>query len=224
MTTEDRILQKKTGLLLAACIFMLLTACSGEKMPEYEELTAAAPDSMELTSLQNSLIKVSYTKDDWIGQPMTDPLLVVYAETAGEEFAVNFNVRYSGDRADQMTQEDLESIQQMMEEQFPTITPKTTEMRQIQGRPVGCMEYTDAITDERIDFMLEEGEWTEEWIASIGGRETLLQIPESEVITLYAVTDGHLILYTGCYAEESHRQAVLDAMAAAVATTEWTGP
>ena len=68
---------------MAACIFMLLTACSGEKMLEYEELTAAAPDSMELTSLQNSLIKVSYPKDDWIGQPMTDPLLVVYAETAG---------------------------------------------------------------------------------------------------------------------------------------------
>lgn len=216
-------MKKKTALLLAACIFMLLTACSGEKIPEYEELTAA-PDSMELTSLQNSLIKVSYPKDDWIGQPMTDPLFVLYADTAEDEYGVNFNVRYSVDWEDQITQEDLETIRQELQEQFPAITLKTAEMRQIQGRPVGYVEYADIITDERIDSMLEEGEWTEEWIESIGGRETLLQIPESEVITLYAVTDGHLILYTGCYTEERHRQPLLDAMAAAVATTEWVGP
>ena len=85
---------------------------------------------------------------------------------------------------------------------------------------VGAMEETLSFTDETVDWMLDNGVWTEAWLEQMGGREAITAIPDTDQLLLYAVVDGQLCIYTGTYYEEGQKATVLEALTLMVQTTE----
>lgn len=215
----------RKSICLAACLLALLLTACGQTTPEYPELAELDLESMELSAQENSLVRVSYDPENWVPQPMTDPMMLVYADTLDEDFVVNFCVQYVGEYTGRLNESFLEELLPELEELYADdeTTVDLAELRQLRGEPVICIESTMGMTDARIDRMLADGTWTEAWIDSIGGREALLEV-FSHLVTVHAVTDGRLINYTGAYIDEAYKQPLLDAMATAIATTEWVGP
>ena len=68
--------------------------------------------------------------------------------------------------------------------------------------------------------MIESGAITEAQIESMGGREALLSIPETNQIQIYAVIDGNLMIYTGTFYDENSREETLDVMRIMIDTTK----
>lgn len=210
---------------LAACLLALLLTACGEKAVDYPELAEIDLESVELSSQENSLVRVSYDPEAWFAVPNTDPMMLAYADTLDEDFVVNLCVQYAGEYTGRLNETFLKEVLSELEELYADdeTTVDLAEMRQFQGEPVYYFESSMTMTDQRIDRMIADGEWTEAWIDSIGGRELLLG-SSSYLITVIAVTDGQLLNYTGAYTEEVYRQPLLDAIAVAIATTEWVGP
>lgn len=211
---------QRAGLLALLCLLLpVLTACGGNA-PEYPVL-AEIPE-VETASQENSLIRLSYDPETWIGQPMTDPLFLLYGETLEEAFSVNINVQYSGEFDRALDGKMMEELVQAIEQEHPADI-ETAQMYRVQDAPVICLESTTTITDELLDLMIAEGGWSEGWLESIGGRDVLLG-QSNRTITVYAVKEERLFIYTGSYVEEDHAQPLKEALALAVATTEWVGP
>lgn len=212
---------RRAGLLTLLCLLLpVLAACGGGSAPEYPEL-AEIPE-VETASQENSLIRLSYDPEKWIGQPMTDPMLFLYVETLGDAFSVNINVQYSGEFDRPLDEELMEELVQAIEQEHPADI-ETAQMYRVQDAPVICLESSTTITDELLDLMIAEGGWSEGWIESIGGRDVLLG-ESNRTITVYAVKEERLFIYTGSYVEERHAQPLQEALALAIATTEWVGP
>ena len=93
-------------------------------------------------------------------------------------------------------------------------------MYSYKGEPIIYIERTTKITDEMLDLMIESGAITESQIESMGGREALLSIPETNQIQIYAVVDGNLMIYTGTFYDENSREETLDVMRIMIDTTK----
>ena len=76
-----------------------------------------------------------------------------------------------------------------------------------------------SFTDETVDWMLDNGVWTEAWLEQMGGREAITAIPDTDQLLLYAVVDGQLCIYTGTYYEEEQKDDVLECMNVLIQTT-----
>ncbi len=114
----------------------------------------------------------------------------------------------------------MKSVTGEIENQASFITVGLTEMRLLNGEPVIYSEVTTSFNEETIDYMIDNGVWTEDWIDANGGREAFLAIPDTEQVYLYAVVDGNLYIYIGTYYEDADKQTVIDAMTVFIQTTE----
>lgn len=209
---------------LAACLLALLLTACGQTAVEYPELTEIDLESMELSSQENSLVRVSYDPETWIAMPNMDPLTLLYAETAAEEFSVNLTVTYTSEsskKPDEAFMKELAEEMECINGDFMTL--ELSEMRQVQGNPVVYLESALVLNDAAIDNMIAEGEWSEEWLDSLGGRDAVRGIT-CRTVNLYACVEKRAYVYTGSYYDDAQKEPLLAALATAIATTEWVGP
>ena len=215
------------AVLCAACLVLSLFAGCGstESYPAMEELlTTASVSSANLGTVSNDAVSVSYPTDAWTGMDDTDPLTVYYTETmydAGS--AVNINVQPSGTYSGKLTKKTMEQLVEALGENYPTMEIETAELRTLDGSPVIYMESVMSFTEESLDNLVESGAITEDYIESVGGRETILAIPPTDQLTIYAVHGAYLYIYTGTYYEEAQKDAVLSCMITMAQTTEEAG-
>ena len=88
-------MRKYASLLALLLCLGLLAGCGSQPAVDYPELTAPDPSAYGLESAQNSSLKVSFPKGDWVAEPNTDPLSVYYRETADSDYTVNVNAQVS---------------------------------------------------------------------------------------------------------------------------------
>ena len=208
--------------LLCILALLLLCACSsGIEEVSYPVMDAVDITGLDLTEVGNDQFKVAYPADSWTGEPDSDPLNVFLNETLDTDFAVNINIQYSGQWPSRtLDQTDLDGILSAMQEEAPFMSIGLHELRSLNGQTVIYMESDFCFTDEAIDFMLEKGGWTEEYLDEIGGREALLAIPPTKAAYVYALVDDDAFVYTATYDDDTHKQTALDAMTVMVQTTE----
>ena len=208
------------ALLLTLC---LLAGCGSQPSVDYPELPAVDTSAMDLESAQNSSIKISFPAGEWVPEPNSDPLTIVAADTAEDAASVNLNAQVSGSYSGTLSESEKDELVQSLAEQGPFMNVKLAELRSLNGEPVIYMEETVSITDDAIDWMIENGIWTETWVEQNGGRDAFLSIPDTDQVMLYAVKDGNMCIYTGSYYEESQKSGVLEALTVLVETTELLG-
>lgn len=209
---------------LAACLLALLLTACGEKAADYPELAEIDLASVELSSQENSLVRVSYDPETWIAIPNMDPLTLLYAETAAEEFSVNLAVDYVSESTEKPDEAYMKVLMLEMDRaNSDFMTVDLSEMRQVQGNPVVYLESSLILNDAAIDNMIAEGEWSEEWLDSLGGREAV-RGNTTHLVNLYVCVEKRAYVCTGCYYDDAQKQPLLEALATAIATTEWVGP
>lgn len=70
-------------------------------------------------------------------------------------------------------------------------------------------EISTTITDRLLDMAIAEGLITEEMAEQRGGREAMTSGLSSEQISIYAVSGGHVVAYTGNYYGTDGKEGVL---------------
>ena len=181
--------------------------------------TAVDTSAMELESAENSSLKVSFPKADWVAEPNTDPLTIYYAATLDEELSVNINVQLGGDDTS-ISEAYKDALVEAIGEQSPFLHVNKAQVMRLGEDPVVYLENTVTIDDATIDFMIESGVWTEDWVTEQGGREAFLAIPDTDSITLYAPCGDQMLIYTGSYYSDDQKDAVLEAMTIMAQTAE----
>lgn len=213
-------MRRHLSLLLALALCLgLLAGCGSEPSVDYPELAAVDTSAMELESAENSSLKVSFPKADWVAEPNTDPLTIYYAATLDEELSVNINVQLGGDDTS-ISEAYKDALVEAIGEQSPFLHVNKAQVMRLGEDPVVYLENTVTIDDATIDFMIESGVWTEDWVTEQGGREAFLAIPDTDSITLYAPCGDQMLIYTGSYYSDDQKDAVLEAMTIMAQTAE----
>lgn len=214
-------MRRHLSLLLALALCLgLLAGCGSEPSVDYPELAAVDTSAMELESAENSSLKASFPKADWVAEPNTDPLSVYYQETASSDQAVNINAQISSSWKGSLSESDKDDLVDSIAEEGPFMNITEAKVLSLNGSPVIYMEETLSFTDETVDWMLDNGAWTEAWLEQMGGREAITAIPDTDQLLLYVVVDGQLCLYTGTYYAAEQKALVLEAMTTMAQTTE----
>ena len=212
-------MRKYASLLALLLCLGLLAGCGSQPAVDYPELTAPDPSAYELESAQNSSLKVSFPKGDWVAEPNTDPLTIYYAATLDEELSVNINVQKSGEN-NAISEGYKDALVEAITQDTPFLHVEKAEVMSLNGQPVIYFEDSIVIDDAAIDFMIESGVWTEDWVTEQGGREVFKNaIPETDSLMLYASTDGQMYTYIGSYYSPEQKDAVLEAILIMAQTT-----
>ena len=213
-------MRKYASLLALLLCLGLLAGCGSQPAVDYPELAAVDTSAMELESAENSSLKVSFPKGDWVAEPNTDPLTIYYRETADSDYTVNVNAQISSSWKGSLSESDKDDLVDSIAEEGPFMNITEAKVLSLNGSPVIYMEETLSFTDETVDWMLDNGAWTEAWLEQMGGREAITAIPDTDQLLLYVVVDGQLCIYTGTYYEEGQKATVLEALTLMVQTTE----
>ena len=213
-------MRKYASLLALLLCLGLLAGCGSQPAVDYPELAAVDTSAMELESAENSSLKVSFPKGDWVAEPNTDPLTIYYRETADSDYTVNVNAQISSSWKGSLSESDKDDLVDSIAAEGPFMNITEAQVMRLDGDPVIYMEETLSFTDETVDWMLDNGAWTEAWLEQMGGREAITAIPDTDQLLLYAVVDGQLCIYTGTYYEEGQKATVLEALTLMVQTTE----
>lgn len=214
-------MKRKTLSVLAACLALcLLLAACGADLSAYPVMDAVALADLALEVVSNDEISVQYPAGEWTGVDGSVPLTVYYAETMDSGQAVNVNAQQSGTYSGKLTEKYLNSLLESFAETFPNMDIQLAELRTLDGKPVIYMESVMQFTNDAIDYFIEQGVWTEDYIDSVGGRDFILSIPPTDQVTLYTVKGAYLYVYTGTYYEASQKDAVLRCMTILAETTE----
>lgn len=221
---ENRNMKMKKSLLAAllGALVLLLCAC-GESQDQvnYPALDAPDLDTMTLSQVANSSVRVKYDADEWIAVPNLDPLTFYYMETSdSEDEAVNININYLGGDVNRLAEGDMADLVAGLTEAYSDLNLQVKEMRTLAGEPVIYMEGTMQMTDQMIDQLIQQGAFTQEDIDALGGREVLLAIPPTDQVYLFVNNGGDLFLCTGTYYADDQKAVVVDAMTVLARTAE----
>lgn len=178
---------------------------------EAEALEAADISALKLAEAANDALRLSYPDDAWIADQGSSPLVLYYLPTYGTEKAVNVNAQRLFECA-ALGKEELKTLSGGFESTGNYLRVQRAELLRLDGENVIYMEAVMQITDEVIDYMLNAGGWTQEWIDQNGGRDALCAIPPTEQLYLYTAKDGWLYLFVGTYYDDSQKSALLDAI------------
>jgi len=207
-------------ILTLALILSCLTACSApENTVSYPVLEAADISGIDQSvRIGSGNLTASYPTDTWTVGGVNNGLAMIFLnETYGTSSAVNINMQVNAKYSLPLTEAVMEDILKNLDGSGMTV--EVSEMRTLNGEPVIYMESITQITDEALDLMVEEGMITEDEITALGGREFLKSIPPTHTISISAIVDGWMCIYSGTYYDDAHYQPVLDAMTVLIQTS-----
>lgn len=209
---------RKKICLAAAFILVLLTGCANEA-DSYPVMEPIDSSTVALEHAEYDTLKLSFPADGWT---IIDGefLAITYDETSGTDSDVNITTQVVGKFPGKLSNKYRDNLAKAMEKNPGYLTLELMEVRSLHGAPVIYCEATAAFTEEGLDALLKAKAITEENIEAMGGREALLSIPPSYQVTMYAVIDKQLVIYTGTYYEEAQKQPVIDALTVMITTSD----
>ena len=215
---------KKRKQILAAVLCILMGALAGcgtaEQKEAYPAMELADISKMELATAESGTAKYQYAADIWTtGEEVVNSLILYEKESMNTEKPVRINVQIAGERKKALDKAFMEQVLTELKKNA-SLTVETCEMRSFDGNPVIYMENSFSFNEEVLDSMLENGVWTEEILEQAGGRETVLQMPDSRSMIVYGIVDGNLTACGGTYYEDEQKQKVADAINVMLQTIE----
>ncbi len=216
------LLMKKTVLAMLLCAALLFAAGCGGDYPELEAVDLAG---MELETGVNGAFAAQFPAGEWLYDVSSVPTVdfAVYdLETMGSETGtMNLNALISGDMSGKLRQSHLDALLENLEDaEMAGMEIKSAEMRSLNGEPVMYVENETTVTEELLDFYIENSGITGEQLAAMGGREALLNIPPTRQIQLYGVVEEKIIVVSGTYYDDASKARLLTAMTIVLQTAD----
>ena len=205
--------------MMIACavlaLALLLAACGGAA--DYPVMEPVALDSLTLASAESDTLSAQFPEEEWVFDVSMVPVdFAIYdTETLLDETGtMNINIMLSGQYSGKLKQSDLDGVVDELKnsDMADGMNIEVSEMRSLEGEPVGYIESTSTYTESMIDFYLENSGITEEQLEALGGREALLNTPPTRQIQMYAVVDGNILVVTGTYYDDAAKTRLVDTM------------
>ena len=175
--------------------------------------------ALTLDSAEKGTIRISFDSDKWLFWEQMNNLGIALTETWEVENAVNVQCLDNGEPGvSELTESHLEMILEGLSGVGDWVDIPVHELRTIEGKTVIYIETITSYTEEFLDYLVESGEYTQEWMDE--NRALLLAMPETRQIQVYSLADGHLISYVGTFYDDVYKQTVMEAITVAVQTTE----
>ena len=171
---------KKTMIACAVlALALLLAACGGAA--DYPVMEPVALDSLTLASAESDTLSAQFPEEEWVFDVSMVPVdFAIYdTETLLDETGtMNINIMLSGQYSGKLKQSDLDGVVDELKnsDMADGMNIEVSEMRSLEGEPVGYIESTSTYTESMIDFYLENSGITEEQLEALGGREALLKV------------------------------------------------
>ena len=215
---------KKTMIVCAVlALALLLAACGGAA--DYPVMEPVALDSLTLASAESDTLSAQFPEEEWVFDVSMVPVdFAIYdTETLLDETGtMNINIMLSGQYSGKLKQSDLDGVVDELKnsDMADGMNIEVSEMRSLEGEPVGYIESTSTYTESMIDFYLENSGITEEQLEALGGREALLNTPPTRQIQMYAVVDGNILVVTGSYYDDAAKTRLVDTMSILLQTVK----
>ncbi len=215
---------KKTMIACAVlALALLLAACGGAA--DYPVMEPVALDSLTLASAESDTLSAQFPEEEWVFDVSMVPVdFAIYdTETLLDETGtMNINIMLSGQYSGKLKQSDLDGVVDELKnsDMADGMNIEVSEMRSLEGEPVGYIESTSTYTESMIDFYLENSGITEEQLEALGGREALLNTPPTRQIQMYAVVDGNILVVTGTYYDDAAKTRLVDTMSILLQTVK----
>ena len=215
---------KKTMIACAVlALALLLAACGGAA--DYPVMEPVALDSLTLASAESDTLSAQFPEEEWAFEVSMVPVdFAIYdTETLLDETGtMNINIMLSGQYSGKLKQSDLDGVVDELKnsDMADGMNIEVSEMRSLEGEPVGYIESTSTYTESMIDFYLENSGITEEQLEALGGREALLNTPPTRQIQMYAVVDGNILVVTGTYYDDAAKTRLVDTMSILLQTVK----
>ena len=215
---------KKTMIACAVlALALLLAACGGTA--DYPVMEPVALDSLTLASAESDTLSAQFPEEEWVFDVSMVPVdFAIYdTETLLDETGtMNINIMLSGQYSGKLKQSDLDGVVDELKnsDMADGMNIEVSEMRSLEGEPVGYIESTSTYTESMIDFYLENSGITEEQLEALGGREALLNTPPTRQIQMYAVVDGNILVVTGTYYDDAAKTRLVDTMSILLQTVK----
>lgn len=215
---------KKTMIACAVlALALLLAACGGAA--DYPVMEPVALDSLTLASAESDTLSAQFPEEEWVFDVSMVPVdFAIYdTETLLDETGtMNINIMLSGQYSGKLKQIDLDGVVDELKnsDMADGMNIEVSEMRSLEGEPVGYIESTSTYTESMIDFYLENSGITEEQLEALGGREALLNTPPTRQIQMYAVVDGNILVVTGTYYDDAAKTRLVDTMSILLQTVK----
>lgn len=215
---------KKTMIACAVlALALLLAACGGAA--DYPVMEPVALDSLTLASAESDTLSAQFPEEEWVFDVSMVPVdFAIYdTETLLDETGtMNINIMLSGQYSGKLKQSDLDGVVDELKnsDMADGMNIEVSEMRSLEGEPVGYIESTSTYTESMIDFYLENSGITEEQLEALGGREALLNTPPTHQIQMYAVVDGNILVVTGTYYDDAAKTRLVDTMSILLQTVK----
>ena len=192
-------IRKSISILLVIATVFVLTAC-GSSGDEREILEPAAiPQNAQQSTYED--FSASYDPDKWTFDSSLGLFQIydkgIYEAQNPEANCDNVNVVDGGPYAEELTEDDMQTIIADLEDQGAEVI--VSELMDFEGEPVIYYESRVQLTNDLIDLYIDGGRITEEQIEEMGGRQALIERGSSSQIGIGAVADGHFIIITGTY-------------------------
>ena len=215
---------KKTMIACAVlALALLLAACGGAA--DYPVMEPVALDSLTLATAESDTLSAQFPEEEWVFDVSMVPVdFAIYdTETLLDETGtMNINIMLSGQYSGKLKQSDLDGVVDELKnsDMADGMNIEVSEMRSLEGEPVGYIESTSTYTESMIDFYLENSGITEEQLEALGGREALLNTPPTRQIQMYAVVDGNILVVTGTYYDDAAKTRLVDTMSILLQTVK----
>ena len=213
--------KKLTAILLILVLALSIFACSDDKS-NFPTINVTDRTNEELAYVKDDTMKTGFPAAEWTGYDYTYPLTVMYNPTIDVQGgAVNINVQNITECKLPLDEEALSSFKDAIEQNAGYADISVFELRTLNDENVIYLEMVTTITDEVIDQLIKNGVFTEDQLNAIGGRDVLKQTPPTNQVSLYAVVNERLCLYTGTYYKEEQKQVILDTINVMISTMEF---
>ena len=212
-------LKKYFYIVISIFLIFSLTAC-GKK----QEAVPMASINIDFNTdtVTNDTLTFEYPSDEWVVGESISPVIKVILYFTGENAAENTNISVGTSApSKEITLYDYVALMPLqLEKSSPGTKVSLSEVRVINDMEIGYLEMTTKITEDEMNYGLEQGIFTEESIEDAGGKEAFLNQPEVKQIQMSLYIGGNLTNITGTYYNDNEKEDVLKAMCTMVQTVK----
>lgn len=212
--------KKKVFSLLLIFVMVFMFAACGDDTADYPVMEEVTLGNAE-TATGNGF-SAQYDADKWVYDSTLGFAIYdkeVYESGNPEGKCANVNAIVSQAYDGPFTEKDMDTIvEQAGSLGIDGYEIGLKEMRMFKEEPVIYFESSITLTDDLLDLMIEQGALTEADIEALGGREAVIDGGSQTQMSVSAIIDGKIVIFTGTYNNETEKSAVLEAILGMIQT------
>ncbi|MBS5793663.1 MAG: hypothetical protein KIC92_02755 [Clostridiales bacterium] len=209
--------KKLTAILFSLFLIFSLVGCNKTEPISMNPINI----DFDVKTVDNGTITFNYPIDEWEEAPSFNPDLIkilLYPKNDLEK-TTNITVGITAESTNLTLDDYVKLLPSQLEKSSPGTKVTVAELRKINDIEVSYIELNTKITEEAMEYGLQNGIFSQENIEALGGKEAFLNQPEKKQIQMNVSFNDRITNITGTYEDDKNRETVLKAMTTMVQTS-----